>query len=254
MLVSVFIWRIAACSSTGIYIGDKFYGRFMLTPFVLSRSFHATGYYTWFTHHNYFCNHKGQLNIYGCFCQVTVVRNTRTTTKFLVFLRMHRRMTSRRHFILWVSLQFSWSWDIPRLAHDWTIYLRWAFCESNIHWSSGYLTCPYLFISSCVMLYISEGTACGILHLLCSFVRCAVESCQRLKTYYCYYIIQTMDIVYYMAFKHIRFKNLNKLELGLKLGRYVEQWMGRSDSLVNNKVQYRNDRSSACMLSIYSVD
>lgn len=32
------------CSSTGIYIGDKFYGRFMLTPFVLSRSFHATGH------------------------------------------------------------------------------------------------------------------------------------------------------------------------------------------------------------------
>ena len=141
MLISVFFWRIAACSSTGIYIGDKFYGRFMLTPFVLSRSFHATGYYTWFTHHNYFCNHKGQLNIYGCFCQVTVVQNTRTTTKFLVFLRMHRRMTSRRHFILWVSLQFSWSWDIPRLAHDWTIYLRWACCESNIHWSSGNLTC-----------------------------------------------------------------------------------------------------------------
>jgi len=32
------------CSSTGIYIGDKFYGRFILTPFVLSRSFHATGH------------------------------------------------------------------------------------------------------------------------------------------------------------------------------------------------------------------
>jgi len=56
---------------------------------------------------------------------------------------------------------------------------------------------PIFFISSCVMLYISEeGTACVILHLLCSFVRCAIESCQRLETYFCYYIIQTMDIVY----------------------------------------------------------
>jgi hypothetical protein len=100
MFVSVFIWRIAACSSTGIYISNKFYDRFMLIPFVWSRSFHATGYYTWFAHHNYFCNHKGKLNIYGCFCQITVVRNTRTTTKFLVFPRMHRWMTSRRHFIL----------------------------------------------------------------------------------------------------------------------------------------------------------
>jgi molecular chaperone DnaJ len=62
MLVSVFIWRIAACSSTGIYIGDKFYGRFMLTPFVLSRSFHATGYYTWFTR----CSkHKDYYKILG---------------------------------------------------------------------------------------------------------------------------------------------------------------------------------------------
>jgi len=188
MLISVFFWRIAACSSTGIYIGDKFYGRFMLTPFVLSRSFHATGYYTGFTHHNYFCNHKGQLSIYCFFCQVTFVHNTRTTTKFLVFLRMHRRMTSRRHFILWVSLQFSWSWDIPRLAHDWTIYLRWACCESNIHYQVAISPVSYLFIPSCVMLYISEeGTTCVILHLLCSFVRCAVESCQQLETYFCYY-------------------------------------------------------------------
>ncbi|XP_062228459.1 chaperone protein dnaJ 1, mitochondrial-like [Phragmites australis] len=32
------------CSSTGIYIGDRCYGRFMLTSFVLSRFFHATGH------------------------------------------------------------------------------------------------------------------------------------------------------------------------------------------------------------------
>jgi hypothetical protein len=50
--------------------------------------------------HKYFCNDKGQFNIYGCFCQVTVVRLKKTITKFLVFLRMHRRMTSRRFFIL----------------------------------------------------------------------------------------------------------------------------------------------------------
>ncbi|CAL5051855.1 unnamed protein product [Urochloa decumbens] len=34
----------APCSSTGVYIGDKYYGQFMLTSFVLSRSFHATGH------------------------------------------------------------------------------------------------------------------------------------------------------------------------------------------------------------------
>lgn len=187
MLASVFFWRIAACSSTGIYIGDKFYGRFMLPSFVLSRSFHATGYYTGFTHHNYFCNHKGQLNIYGCFCQATVVRNTRTTTKLLVFLRMHHRMISRRHFILWVSLQFSWSSDIPRLAHDWTIYLRHAVNLISIG-QVAVSSVSNLFISSCVMQYISEeGTTCVILHLLCSFIRCAVESCQQLETYFCYY-------------------------------------------------------------------
>ncbi|CAL5043805.1 unnamed protein product [Urochloa decumbens] len=41
---STWIRRNAPCSSTGVYIGDKYYGQFMLTSFVLSRSFHATGH------------------------------------------------------------------------------------------------------------------------------------------------------------------------------------------------------------------
>uniref|UniRef100_K3XWU4 CR-type domain-containing protein n=1 Tax=Setaria italica TaxID=4555 RepID=K3XWU4_SETIT len=41
---STWIRPDAPCSFTGIYIGDKYYGRFMLTSSVLSRSFHATGH------------------------------------------------------------------------------------------------------------------------------------------------------------------------------------------------------------------
>nr|CAB3470010.1 unnamed protein product [Digitaria exilis] len=44
ILVFVFISSTAACSSTCIYIGDNYYGRFMMTSSVLSRSFHATGH------------------------------------------------------------------------------------------------------------------------------------------------------------------------------------------------------------------
>ncbi|XP_052159660.1 chaperone protein dnaJ 1, mitochondrial isoform X2 [Oryza glaberrima] len=40
---SKWIRHSTPCSSSGIYIGDKCYGRFMLTSFTLSRSFHATG-------------------------------------------------------------------------------------------------------------------------------------------------------------------------------------------------------------------
>jgi len=35
---------VSACSSTGMYIDDKYYGRFMRSSFISSRSFHATGH------------------------------------------------------------------------------------------------------------------------------------------------------------------------------------------------------------------
>ncbi|CAO1947646.1 unnamed protein product [Urochloa humidicola] len=41
---STWIRPNAPCSSTGIYIGEKYCGQFMLTSSVLSRSFHATGH------------------------------------------------------------------------------------------------------------------------------------------------------------------------------------------------------------------
>ncbi|XP_025813509.1 chaperone protein dnaJ 1, mitochondrial isoform X2 [Panicum hallii] len=41
---STWVRQNAPCSSTGMYIGDKYNGRFMLLSFISSRSFHATGH------------------------------------------------------------------------------------------------------------------------------------------------------------------------------------------------------------------
>ncbi|KAL5648257.1 hypothetical protein ACJX0J_039066, partial [Zea mays] len=73
--------KIKACS---IIFGKSLWQRryspwYKIKPFSLVfydrfiQSFHATSYYTWFAHHNYFCHHKGKLNIYGFFCQVTII-------------------------------------------------------------------------------------------------------------------------------------------------------------------------------------
>ncbi|PUZ61329.1 hypothetical protein GQ55_4G268000 [Panicum hallii var. hallii] len=41
---STWVRQNSPCSSTGMYIGDKYNGRFMLLSFISSRSFHATGH------------------------------------------------------------------------------------------------------------------------------------------------------------------------------------------------------------------
>jgi hypothetical protein len=61
----------AACSSTGIYISDTWYSRSILTSFVLSRSFHATGYHNVFTSiifPSLLFQYQRQLNISLFFC------------------------------------------------------------------------------------------------------------------------------------------------------------------------------------------